>query len=261
MAEKVLLILVDGMRSDSIPLCGDQGFEALYKKGAYSMKATTVFPPVTLPAHMSLFHSVDPERHGIISNIFVQQNHPIDGIVEGLAAAGKTSAFFYMWEQLRDLCTPGKHLSFSWFMSWRAYAEKKLDWRVTLEAEKHIAEVAPDFVFLYLGETDEFGHQYGWMGPEYLASVKNAYDCIEHIRATLPSDYSVIITADHGGHNRMHGQRIPEDMTIPITFLGKRFAPGTELENLNIKDIAPTIMDIMGLAKNPEWEGKSVLEP
>ena len=33
MAEKVLLILVDGMRPDSIPLCGDPGFEAYFKSG------------------------------------------------------------------------------------------------------------------------------------------------------------------------------------------------------------------------------------
>ena len=33
MANKVLLILVDGMRPDSIPLCGDPSFEEFFKSG------------------------------------------------------------------------------------------------------------------------------------------------------------------------------------------------------------------------------------
>ena len=259
MAEKVLLILVDGMRPDSIPVCGDAGLEAFYRGGTYSMEASTVFPPVTLPCHMSLFHSVDPQRHGITTNTFVPQNHPIDGLIETLAAARKRTAFFYMWEQLRDLCTVGGHLSYSWYMSWKVYAPLGLDWRVTRAAEEHISELAPDFVFLYLGETDEVGHKYGWMSPEYLESVKNAWHCIKHTTAMLPEEYSVIVTADHGGHDRNHGDRIPEDMIIPITFHGPRFEAGRQLPDLNIMDIAPTILNLLGLPQNPDWEGRDIL--
>ena len=46
------------------------------------------------------------------------------------------------------------------------------------------------------------------------------------------------MTADHGGHNRNHGDDVPEDMTIPVVLKGKRFPSGTELEAVPIKDIA-----------------------
>lgn len=259
MSNKVLLIVVDGMRADSIPACEEAAIRVFFEGGCYSYTARTVFPPVTLPCHMSLFHSVDPQRHGVCSNTYVPQNHPIDGLIERLTAAGKTTAFFYMWEQLRDLCTAGKHLSYSWFMSWHAYKALGLDWRAMNAAKAHIQELAPDFVFLYLGETDEAGHKYGWMSPEYLAAVGNAHACIAHICASLPADYSVIVTADHGGHDRMHGENIPEDMTIPIAFRGAQFPSGKELEGLSIKDIAPTILDILGLSPEPDWEGQSIL--
>ena len=48
-------------------------------------------------------------------------------------------------------------------------------------------------------------------------------------------------TADHGGHDRTHGTDSPEDMTIPFIIKGKDFKAGEKLENVSIKDIAPTV--------------------
>jgi len=256
---KVLLVLVDGMRPDSIAACGNPAYQKYFEEGAHSYGAQTTFPPVTLPAHMSLFHSVPSERHGVTTNHYIENNHPINGLIEVIANAGKKSGFFYCWEQLRNLCTPGKHLSYSWFMSWNAYKWMDIDRRATKACKEYIAEFQPDFAFLYLGETDEYGHNYGWMGPEYLNCVKTAEDCILDIASFLPPEYSVIVTADHGGHDRNHGENIPEDMTIPITCHGPMFEKGSILENASIIDIAPTITEILGIPADPDWEGKSLI--
>jgi phosphopentomutase len=71
-------------------------------------------------------------------------------------------------------------------------------------------------------------------------------------------EYTVIITADHGGHDRMHGTDMPEDMTIPMFYIGKDFEPGRELSGISILDIAPTIAKVMGLLPEKEWEGKAL---
>ena len=261
MAEnKVLLILVDGMRPDALTECGDPDIVGFFKKGIYSFAAHTIFPPVTLPAHMSLFHSVPSERHGVTTNQYIENNHPINGLIEVLANHGKKTGFFYCWEQLRNSCTPGKHLSYSWFMSWNAYKWMDIDFRATKACKEYIAEFEPDFAFLYLGETDEYGHNYGWMSPEYLACVKRASECIQDISSFLPDNYSVIVTADHGGHGRNHGEDIPEDLTIPMCFRGKLFDTGTERSDLSILDIAPTVTGILGIDADPDWEGKNVLQ-
>ena len=102
---KVLLVVVDGMRPDAmvqIPKARE-----LMKKATYTLNGRTVFVSATLPAHMSLFHSVDTERHGTILNSFVPQVRPINGLSEVLKANGKSSAHFYTWELLRDLSRPG----------------------------------------------------------------------------------------------------------------------------------------------------------
>ena len=65
MSEKVILILVDGMRPDGLLACGHPFVTTLLSQSAYALDAQTVMPSVTLPCHMSLVHSVDPQRHGI----------------------------------------------------------------------------------------------------------------------------------------------------------------------------------------------------
>ena len=106
MSEKVILILVDGMRPDGMMGCGNPFAEKLIKESTYSLKAQTVMPSVTLPCHMSLFHSVDPTRHGIVTNTYVPQVRPIEGLFDRLDKFDKKCAFFYTWEELRDLSRP-----------------------------------------------------------------------------------------------------------------------------------------------------------
>ena len=253
---KVLLILVDGMRADS--LCGIEKAEEYMKKASFSLDAKTVMPSVTLPCHMSLFHSVDPLRHGTTTNAYAPQVRPITGLVNLLAKAGKKSSFFYNWEQLRDLSRPGG-LAYSYYASGKAHGYDVSNSMLTSEAINYLAKYDIDFTFLYLGEVDEVGHKFGWMGEEYLDSVKRSWDEIDRIVKTLPEDYTVFIIADHGGHDRTHGTEMPEDMTIPVFALGKDFMPGAHLSDVSIKDIAPTVTTLLGVERDEDWEGRSLV--
>ena len=94
------------------------------------------------------------------------------------------------------------------------------------------------------------------MGEEYLACVHNAFACIQRVYESLPEGYTLITTADHGGHERSHGCDIPEDMTIPICFCGPRFEKNRALENVSIKDIAVTVAGLLEVPAVREWEGK-----
>ena len=96
--KKVVLILVDGMRPESLEACGHPFVKEMLAHSVYTLKGQTVMPSVTLPCHVSLFHSVPSERHGILTNTYVPQVRPIRGICEVLKAAKKKSALFYNWE-------------------------------------------------------------------------------------------------------------------------------------------------------------------
>lgn len=254
---KVILISIDGMRPDGVQQCGFESLKELEAKCSYAYEARTVFPSITLPCHYSMMHSVPPERHGILSNTYVEPVRFVDGIFERIKAAGGLSALFYGWEPMRHVYNSGSTV-FSQYVN--AYADEYGDAILTDCAEHTIERYEPDFVYLYMVETDEKGgHDCGWMSDGYLTRVRLALENAKRMIDKFGDKYSVIITADHGGHDRMHGTDLPEDMTIPMFFYGKGFTPGKRMEGIGILDIAPTIAKIMGVIPAPEWEGKPVL--
>ena len=162
----------------------------------------------------------------------------------------------YGWEPLRDIARPGT-LKFSTYLN--AYMKESSDTYLTDEALSIIGENKPDFVFLYMVETDEKGgHDNGWMSEEYLRRIDIAIDNVKRVIEACGDEYSVIIMADHGGHGRSHGSLMPEDMTIPFFFYGKEFAAGEISEPVSLLEIAPTIVKILGIEPDREWEGHSV---
>ena len=255
MQNKVILVSIDGMRADGVQMCGNSYIEELKKIGSYTFDARTVYPSVTLPCHLSLFHSVPPERHGITTNLYVPFARPLNGLCEQIKLFRGVSAMYYGWEPLRDVCRP-ESLKFSAYIN--AYMEDRTDDALTDMAVERIRKSKPDFVFLYMVETDEKGgHDHGWMSPEYLECISRALDNVKRVYEEFGDEYTIVVTADHGGHDRCHGTPAPEDMTIPNFYIGKKFQPGKVLEESSILDIAPTIADVMGIFPAPEWEGKS----
>ena len=84
-------------------------------------------------------------------------------------------------------------------------------------------------------------------------------DNVRRVVESWGEEYTVIVTADHGGHDRTHGTDLPEDMTIPMFYMGRKFQAGKRFSGGSILDIAPTIADLMGIYPAAEWEGTSVL--
>lgn len=257
MDKKVILILIDGMRPDALQQCGNDYLNDLKKECTYTFNGRTVFPPKTLPCHLSLFYSVPPERHGTTTNHYVEPVRPVLGLFEKLKNAGKKSALFSGWQQMRDICRPGT-LDVSLFINQLQY--EHVDKILTDTAIPYIHGAKPDFVFLYLGETDDKGgHDKGWMSKTYLKYISLAIDNVKRVVQEFGNEYTIIITADHGGHDRMHGLDILEDMTTPLFMRGKCFIAGKELDKASILDIAPTIASIFDIPPEREWEGISLI--
>lgn len=256
---KVLLILVDGMRPDSITACGNPyGAKMLQSCRFSSLKAKTVFPSVTLPCHMSLFHSVTPQQHGILTNTYVPMAHKVNGLAEVLHTAGKRCAFYYTWEELRDLARPGS-LCASVFASMYEKEGPNPEDVVTGAAISAMQKEAPDFIFLYLGLADETGHRYGWMSKEYLAVINHSWDLIRRAVQDAPDNYKILITSDHGGHDMNHGSDDPLDMTIPV-IIPEHGAPDRYREGeVCITDLAPTIVQWLDIKPDPQWIGSSLV--
>ena len=257
MSEKVILVLVDGMRPDGMLACGHPFVNTLLENSTYSLDAQTVWPSMTLPCHTSLFYGVEPIYHGITTNTFTFLPKPIPSLFDQLEKFKKKCAMFYTWEELRDMCRPGA-LHHSTLVN--IYTNEHSDTRVTDEAIPYIQKEQPDFLFLYMGEVDTYGgHDFGWMGKEYLAYIHGAIANIERVYNALPEGYTLIVMADHGGHDRYHGHNIPEDMTIPVVFCGPKFEKNKAISGASIKDIAPTVAKLLDVPAAKEWEGTTLV--
>ena len=164
---------------------------------------------------------------------------------------------FYGWEPIRDIARPGS-LAYSKYMNFRM--AESVDSILTDECDKLISSYRPDFVFLYLVDTDDKGgHDVGWMSDEYLKRISIAIDNVKRIIEKNRGEYRIIIMSDHGGHERTHGLDIPEDMTIPLFFIGDEFSSGEIKKELSLLDIAPTVATLMGIYPDEDWEGESLI--
>ncbi len=253
---KVLLIISDGMTPDAlseIPFA-----QKLMKKATYSMTAQTVMPSVTLPCYMSLFHSVEPLSTELQIMYICHMLDLLKAYLKCLQKTVKKCAFFYDWEELRDLSRPGS-LAYSYYRSFKENGFEAADEKLANEAIRYISKENPDFTFLYLGDTDSAGHKYGWNSEEYALSMQKVWKKIERVIDSLCEDYNVIITSDHGGHGRMHGIDSPEEMTIPVIAIGSVFEAKEIAEEISIMDIAPTIAKMFEISSNVDWERKIIL--
>ena len=267
-SKKVLLVSIDGLRPDA--LINTQFGRKLLTLGSYSLSAQTINPSVTLPAHMSMFHSVLANTHGVKNNNYTPSSSLKNGITETLVNAGKSCAMFYDWEKIGNLSTlsgnqikktfiNGGVVSSSHYEHYQESADK-----LTNDCIEHIQNTPTDFTFLYYGLTDEMGHTYKWMSDKYYWAINYVFANLERVLAALSDDYVVIITADHGGGGdngpKDHGSLNVVDMTIPFFIIGEGYEAGKVLSGLSILDVTPTVASLLGVKAESYWVGKAVSE-
>jgi hypothetical protein len=249
------------MRPDALQQTDTPTLDDMKARGAYSLAAQTVMPSVTLPCHTSMLRGVDTPRHGITTNTFHPLARPVPSLMDAAHAAGKRVGCFYNWGELRDLCEPGSP-DVAYYC--RDCYSTEGDWRVAQSAAAHINEEPFDFLFVYLGYTDECGHRHGWMSVPYLEAVANADRCIGHVLDACRKsgrEAIALVQSDHGGHGRSHGTDSPEDMTIPWILAGPGVRAGVLPDGLvRIYDTCPTLAVLLGLPPAREWEGRIVAE-
>jgi predicted AlkP superfamily pyrophosphatase or phosphodiesterase len=254
----VVLVLIDGLRPDAIAAERCPRLAGLLASAAATLQASSVMPSVTLPCHTSIFHSVPPTRHGVTTNDWQPMARPLPGLFDVASAAGKRCAFFYNWEQLRDLGRPGS-LQLSFFRN-TAY-QPDGDQIIAEAAAQHLADGGFDFAFVYLGTVDSAGHYYGWMSDGYLQQLATADGALGALLDALPPESHVLLQSDHGGHERTHGTEMPEDMTIPWMVAGPGIRAGhTIAAAVSLLDTAPTLARLLGVAPHRDWEGRCVEE-
>lgn len=257
MPSKVAFIMIDGLRPDAITAERCPNLTALMARGSSTLTARSVMPCVTLPCHTSIFYGVSPARHGITNNTWKAPPEPMMGLIELAFDANLRAVSIHNWEPLRAINRP-ETLWMSYYRN-NSYVPNG-DTDNAHEAVRIMNSEKPDFAFIYLGNVDIAGHYYGWMSDGYLKQAATADEALGIILPAL-DDYTLIIQADHGGHDHDHGTDTPEDMAIPWIAVGKGIREGYTIQSpVSLLDTAPTIAYLIGLTAPTTWEGRLVDE-
>ena len=254
----IALFVIDGLRPDGLQQADTPVMDGLMTSGVHTLQGRTVMPSVTLPCHMSLFLGVNPGRHGITTNLWTPQVRPVPGLIDVIRQAGGSTSAFYSWEPLRDIARPGA-LDASFFLNNCHDAGGAGDSALADLAAGWLGQHTYTFSFVYFGYVDIAGHDDGFTSEPYRQAIANADRCIGQVMTALPPECAVIVTTDHGGHEQSHGTDCDEDMTIPLVLSGPGFATGGLIEGpVQITDVAPTVLDLLGLAPPKEWIGSPI---
>ena len=261
---KTILVIIDGCRTDGLEQAKTPNIDYMIENGAHTLNARTVTPSITLPAHFSIFTSLPPIAHNVLTNTgSPQPSSTARSIIDVTKDFGKKTAAFYSWEHLRNLSVPGS-LDYSHFINSGSVENRDIE--IAQAAAGYLNSCCPDFCFVYLEGTDIAGHRSGFMSMEYLDAIETADTALGIIlneleRANLSDCYSIILHSDHGGINNHHLENTPEVMTIPWIALG----PGVRQKHIitdkvNIIDTAPTLAGLMDIPVHHTWQGRAISE-
>ena len=263
--DHVVIVSVDGLRPDAIGRFGARTIGRMIREGSHTLAATTISPSKTLPSHTSMLTGEGPEEHGITWNTNETHTHATVAIptVFALARAkGFSTAAFFSKGKFNHLEVPGS-------LDYTQAPEGDGRWsakRTLGDVERYLATKRPNLLFVHLGEPDYAGHLFGWMSWMYGRAVRQADDAVGRLlaaadRAYGKGGYTVILTADHGGHGRTHGSAMREDVTIPWIAYGQGVRAGSEVEGaVRTMDTAGTALWLLGVDAPEGWAGTAVRE-
>ena len=124
---------------------------------------------------------------------------------------------------------------------------------------ERIRSGAYDVIILNFANCDMVGHT--GVLEAAVKAVETVDECVGRVvDATLEMGGIAMITADHGNAEQMvqaDGSPMTAHTTNPVPFI--LCGAGTELRPGRLADIAPTILDVMGLACPEEMDGKTLI--
>jgi predicted AlkP superfamily pyrophosphatase or phosphodiesterase len=91
---KTILVIIDGCRSDGLEQAKTPNIDYMIENGTHTLNARTVTPSITLPAHFSIFTSLPPIAHNVLTNTGSPQPSSIArSIIDVAKDYGKKTAF------------------------------------------------------------------------------------------------------------------------------------------------------------------------
>ncbi|MGH7702895.1 MAG: alkaline phosphatase family protein [Gemmatimonadales bacterium] len=265
MSQRVVLVVLDGLRPDAIVPDVMPGLHRLGRRFWRAERATTIRPSVTVAALTSLATGVAPDTHGLIapglgSLASMRAIRPLPrelerlgirttAVVGDLAGGSRLIARTLLrMAGIRELVAAGPSAR-----------------ETVREAVRSFHRPGRHLTILYLNQVDQAGHQAGWKSKPYLDAAREIDLALQPLFALAEvEDTLLAITADHGGGGispQDHDHPHPENDAIPLILAG----PGVRARRVSrgpvgLLDIPPTILGTFGARVPGGYEGRVLTE-
>ncbi|GAA2384350.1 ectonucleotide pyrophosphatase/phosphodiesterase [Streptomyces coeruleofuscus] len=272
---KVLVVGMDGLRHDRLirshataPVLhglmgtGAHGTSMLpYGRAEDGPSAGTAYTD-SGPGWSSVLTGVWPERHGVTGNDFLGADYtryPDFLSRAATARPGLRTAAVVSWPELVDRGVLGPAIGRRVRYDGESDGYESTDRLVADTAARWLTEDDPDVVFVYFGATDEAGHATGPLSPAYdralLAQDAHLGRLLEAIDARRADEHwTVLVTTDHGHLDTGgHGGDTHAEREVFVILAEPGMPGGTGLDTPRLVDIAPTVLDRLGIPVDPAW--------
>ncbi|WP_211749231.1 alkaline phosphatase family protein [Paenibacillus sp. Marseille-Q4541] len=260
--KRVVFIGIDGAGNGvKNPQAGATNINKLIKEGAVTYEAKAMLPTISAQNWGSMFHGVDPSRHGLTNDIVGTTYYP---------EVNDYPSFMKLLKQERPMI---KQASFAtWSPINKGIIEDSSGaYKVNGGNDETTTQKAVDYIkseglntrsiFVHLDEVDGAGHTYGYYTDKFYEQLQKADQRVGQIVSALEQtglmkDTLIIVTTDHGGSGTGHGGSTPEEQTVFWTAKGSSIKPGTVLGEVRNIDTAAVIAHALRLTIPENWDAK-----
>ena len=268
---KALVIMLDGMRADTvdnglapnIKALADGQWQPGYH-GAWSLSANTLRDGTTesAPNHVGIATGMTTKKTGVDDN-------------GDLVYKGTTTEKLPTW--LARLAKERRGLKLLHIFAWYGDLRLSPDYGVQFIFDRDKANAktlakmmreadAPDAVMWYIDLPDHAGHGHNYYpySKPYEAAVRESDGYVGEVLAAIAArptfakeDWLVVVTADHGGWERSHGQMSTQCYTVPLIVAGRHVRQGRIPGVPHNYDAAPTALAHFGVdVSKIDFDGK-----
>jgi len=246
-SSRVLIIGIDGVRSDALTAANTPNLDALMSTSVYSPDALNDDITVSGPGWSNILCGVGSDKHHVVDNSFNGSNYvdypSLFQRIENTYSSVNTVSICH-WAPINDYIVG-----------------TDADVIVNVGSDLEVRNVAVDqldnydhhAMFIHFDDVDHAGHGYGFSPdmPQYITSIEVADTQVGGVLAALYSrknyaqeDWLVIVTSDHGGVGYSHGGNSIEHRNVSFIASGPTVTP--LLVEKTIFEVSPPPVNCLG---------------
>jgi len=206
--KKVLIIGIDGCRTDALQLANTPNIDQLITNGIYSPDMMNTDVTSSGPGWSAILTGVWSDKHGVTSNDFNSSNFeeypPLMKYANDFSSDMHTVSIVHWGPINTEIIQDNADFSFIF----------PTDEEVKNTATNYLELNDPDFMFIHFDAVDHTGHLSGFSpsNPDYIAAIEGVdaliaplVDAIANRPTYSNEDWLILVTTDHGGKGNSHG--------------------------------------------------------